>query len=176
MINNCLRHSFQDTVHLWIFNRVRQCEHRTGVVQTWVGWVNTRWFGLRALSRSAGIKARYALVPLQAGSIEAVMSAASVHFPSDWARCAFSVMKECRTADFSPSAPMSTSQVHVVPSSKRRSMDPERRWVYDRSRFEQWIWYDLGNLARSTCWKSARWKVIKLPWTFGSLTKQLGEW
>ena len=133
------------------------------IPRTWVGWVKTRWPGCRALRRSVGIKARYAFVPHQVGSTESSYSAASFILLSDWATFALSVNMERRTADFSPSAPTRTSQVAVDPSSKHSSTGPVGRWVYDRSRFEQYILVDRGSLRRSAFWKSGRWKVIKFP-------------
>ena len=133
------------------------------LTQTWIGCTSTRWLGHSTRSRSTGMRARYEFVPLHNGSIEARQSAASALRPSDWARCAFSVMRVCRTADLRPSAPTSTSQVAVVPSSNRSLMGSEARWVYVRSRFPQCVLHEEIRCPSSTCWKSARWNIIRLP-------------
>lgn len=128
-----------------------------------MGWVRTRWLGYIARNRSVGMRARYEFVPLHNGSIEAKQSAASALRPSDWAKCAFSVMRVFRTADLRPSAPTSTSQTAVSPSSNRSLMGSEARWVYVRSRFPQYILHEEVRCLRSTCWKSERWNTIRLP-------------
>jgi len=133
------------------------------LTQTCIGCTRTRWLGYSTRSRSTGMRARYEFVPLHNGSIEARQSAASALRPSDWAKCAFSVMRVCRTADLRPSAPTSTSQVTVVPSSNRSLMGSEDRWVYVRSRFPQCVLHEEIRCLSSTCWKSARWNIIRLP-------------
>lgn len=126
----CMKMAYTIAAQVLIHRRSlvsKLCMRRKIRICTCVGCVRTRWWGSRDLNRSPEIRARYAIPPLQVGSISAVKSAASDQLFSDCAHRAFSPKSERRTADFRPSAPTRTSQNACVPSSKRRLTGPPSR-------------------------------------------------
>lgn len=116
-----LPHSFPDTNE----KGVRLIPQLHVQYRTCIRFVIPGWPGARSASLSTGIRARYAVVPVQVGSTESVSRFTSSGFPSAHARLAFSSKSERLTDDLMPSAPIRTSHVALDPSSKISSMGPE---------------------------------------------------